>query len=72
MLVKASRIALAQTTSILGDVKKNVQRHVKLAERAAEKNADAIIFQSFPYRGILYAISISNVRCGPILNSSNP
>jgi len=51
MLLKSSRIALAQTTSILGDVKQNVSRHIKLAERAIAEKADAVIFPELSLSG---------------------
>lgn len=51
MLLKPSKIALAQTTSILGDVKKNVQRHIELAECAIAEKADSIIFPELSLSG---------------------
>jgi predicted amidohydrolase len=51
MLLKPSKIALAQTSSILGEVQKNVQRHAELAERAIAAQADAIIFPELSLTG---------------------
>jgi predicted amidohydrolase len=51
MLLKPSRIALAQTTAVLGDLQRNVDRHLELAERAAKEKADAIIFPELSLSG---------------------
>jgi len=51
MLLKPSQIALAQTTSVLGDLTKNVQHHVELAECAIQQKADAIVFPELSLTG---------------------
>lgn len=51
MYLKRSRIALAQGTSVLGDVEKNVQSHVELARKAKSQGADAIIFPELSLTG---------------------
>ncbi len=51
MLLKPSRIALAQTSSVLGDTARNVERHVELVERAIAANADAVIFPELSLSG---------------------
>jgi predicted amidohydrolase len=51
MLLKPSKIALAQTTSILGDIAKNAQHHAELAERAIGEKADAIVFPELSLTG---------------------
>jgi predicted amidohydrolase len=51
MLLKPAKIALAQTTSVLGDLPKNVERHAELAERALKENADVIIFPELSLTG---------------------
>src|SRR6185436_5169942 len=51
MLLKSSRIALAQTSSVLGDVARNVERHVELIERAIREKADAVIFPGLSLSG---------------------
>jgi predicted amidohydrolase len=51
MLIKSSRLALAQTTSVLGDVAANVQRHVDLADQALALGADAIVFPELSLTG---------------------
>src|SRR2546423_10416235 len=61
MLLQSSRIALAQTTSVLGDVKRNVGRHVEIAERALQAKADAIIFPELSLSG--YTVRDLNFEC---------
>ncbi len=51
MLIKPSRIALAQISSVLGNVERNVQRHVEWTERAIASGADAIIFPELSLAG---------------------
>lgn len=51
MYLKSSRIALAQTTSVLGNVEKNVAAHVSFAEKAIAEKADAIIFPELSLTG---------------------
>lgn len=51
MLIKQSRLALAQTTSVLGDVAANVERHVRLARKAIADGADAIVFPELSLTG---------------------
>ncbi len=61
MLLYRSRIALAQTTSILGDVERNVTRHVEIAERALSQKADAVIFPELSLSG--YTVRDLNFEC---------
>src|SRR5688572_22201677 len=51
MYLKRSRIALAQTTSVLGDVERNAQHHRELAQQAKAGGADAIIFPELSLTG---------------------
>lgn len=51
MLLKPSRIALAQVSSVLGDVPRNVVRHIEWAERAIAARADAVIFPELSLTG---------------------
>jgi predicted amidohydrolase len=51
MLIKHSRLALAQTTAVLGDLHANVERHVELARRAIDLGADAIVFPELSLTG---------------------
>ncbi len=51
MLLKPARIALAQISSVLGDVGRNVERHVERTERAIQRGADAIIFPELSLTG---------------------
>ena len=51
MLLKPSRIALAQISSVLGDVERNVARHIEWTERAIERGADAIVFPELSLTG---------------------
>jgi len=61
MLLKPSRIALAQTSSILGDVRRNVERHVEIVERAISEKADAVIFPELSLSG--YTVRDLNFEC---------
>src|SRR5579871_6639365 len=51
MLLKASKIALAQTTAVLGDVPKNVAHHAEMCKGAIAQKADAIIFPELSLSG---------------------
>jgi predicted amidohydrolase len=51
MLLKPSRIALAQISSVLGDVERNIERHVEWTERAIQRGADAIVFPELSLTG---------------------
>ncbi|HEY3874248.1 MAG TPA: nitrilase-related carbon-nitrogen hydrolase, partial [Candidatus Kapabacteria bacterium] len=51
MLLKPSRIALAQMGSVLGDVARNVARHAEWCKRAIAEGADAIIFPELSLTG---------------------
>jgi predicted amidohydrolase len=51
MFIKPSRLALAQTTAVLGDVAANVQRHVEIAKRALADNASAVVFPELSLTG---------------------
>jgi predicted amidohydrolase len=67
MLIKPSRIALAQISSILGDVDRNIERHVEWAERAIEQGADAIIFPELSLTG--YTVRDLNFDCANPMDS---
>ncbi|MDP4200696.1 MAG: nitrilase-related carbon-nitrogen hydrolase [Bacteroidota bacterium] len=51
MLLKPSKIVLAQTGSVLGDVAKNVAHHADLTRQAIDAKADAIIFPELSLSG---------------------
>jgi predicted amidohydrolase len=51
MHLRRSRIALAQLSPFLGDVERNVQKHLEWCERALKQNADAIIFPELSLTG---------------------
>lgn len=51
MLLKQSRVALAQIDTVLGDVRRNVERHVEYAERALAGGAQAVIFPELSLTG---------------------
>jgi predicted amidohydrolase len=51
MYLKRSRIALAQTNSVLGDIERNVSMHCDRAAKAAASGADAIIFPELSLTG---------------------
>ncbi len=61
MLLKPSRIALAQISSVLGNIERNVERHVEWCERAIERGADAIIFPELSITG--YTLRDLNFEC---------
>lgn len=61
MLLKPSTIALAQITSALGDIKRNVDTHAAWCERAIERGATAIIFPELSLTG--YALRDLNFEC---------
>jgi len=67
MLLKPSRIALAQISSVLGDVSRNVDRHVECCERALERGANAIIFPELSLTG--YTLRDLNFECAIGLDS---
>jgi predicted amidohydrolase len=62
MLLKPSRIALAQISCVLGDIGRNVERHVERCERAIEQGADAIVFPELSLTG--YTLRDLNFECG--------
>lgn len=51
MLIKRSRVALAQCDSVLGDVRRNVDRHVEIVEQGIEGKAEAVIFPELSLTG---------------------
>lgn len=51
MYLKHSRIALAQITSVLGDVERNAHIHEELARKAKSEGADAIVFPELSLTG---------------------
>lgn len=51
MYLKRSRIALAQISSFLGDVERNVQKHLEWCDLAIDEKADAIIFPELSLTG---------------------
>ncbi|MEO6940042.1 MAG: nitrilase-related carbon-nitrogen hydrolase [Candidatus Kapaibacterium sp.] len=51
MLLKPCKIALAQTTSVLGDVARNVEHHVAVIHRAISAGAEAIVFPELSLTG---------------------
>ena len=61
MLLRPSTLALAQTTAVIGDVAKNVERHLELATRAADQGADAILFPELSLSG--YTLRDLNFEC---------
>ena len=67
MLLKPSRIALAQISSVLGDVGRNIERHVEWCERAIERGADAIVFPELSLTG--YTLRDLNFECAIGLDS---
>ena len=51
MHLKRARIALAQLSPHLGDVKRNVDKHIEWCERARKEHADVIIFPELSLTG---------------------
>lgn len=67
MLLKPSRIALAQISSVLGDVRRNVERHVQWAERAVERGANAVVLPELSLTG--YTLRDLNFECALARNA---
>lgn len=61
MLLKSSRIALAQIAPVLGDINRNVELHASWCERAIERGATAIIFPELSLTG--YTLRDLNFEC---------
>lgn len=51
MFLKKSRIAMAQISAVLGDLAKNVEHHIQLAQRALTQGADCIVFPELSLTG---------------------
>ena len=68
MLLKPAHIALAQISSVLGDVERNVKRHAEWCERATLRGADAIIFPELSLTG--YTLRDLNFECAVGSDSS--
>jgi predicted amidohydrolase len=51
MHIKRSRIALAQLSPYLGDVERNVQKHLEWCERARSEKTEVIIFPELSLTG---------------------
>lgn len=45
------KIAVAQVTSVLGDIEKNIKHHIEFCDRAIENNADLIVFPELSLTG---------------------
>ncbi len=45
------KIAVAQVTSVLGDIEKNIKHHLEFCDRAIENNADLIVFPELSLTG---------------------
>jgi predicted amidohydrolase len=75
--VKALCVAAAQTVSIRGEIESNVAHHCALAELAAEKGADAVVFPELSLTGyeldVAFALAFSadDPRLGPLIETSN-
>lgn len=50
-MIKASRIALAQTKAVIGDIEKNAAHHLEFIERAIKEKANAIVFPELSLTG---------------------
>ncbi|HYM21080.1 MAG TPA: nitrilase-related carbon-nitrogen hydrolase [Candidatus Kapabacteria bacterium] len=50
-MLKPSRIALAQTKAVIGDVAANVTHHLEFADRAIKEKADAVVFPELSLSG---------------------
>ncbi len=61
MLLKHSRIALAQIGSVLGDLKRNVERQLEYCEKAIGLRANGIIFPELSLTG--YTLRDLNFEC---------
>jgi predicted amidohydrolase len=69
MFLKKAKIALAQTSAVLGDVKKNVEHHIELSGKARSAGADAIIFPELSLTGYTLRDLNNEVALDP-MNSS--
>ncbi len=67
MLLKPCRLVLAQISSVLGDVPRNVERHVEWTERAIERGANAIVFPELSLTG--YTLRDLNFECAAPLDA---
>lgn len=45
------KVAVAQVTSVLGDIEKNIKRHIEFCDRAIENDADLIVFPELSLTG---------------------
>jgi len=63
------KIAIAQTSSVLGNVRKNLNRHLELIRQASEQKADLIIFPELSLTGYSLKDLVPEVALNPV-NSS--
>ncbi|MBK8551593.1 MAG: hypothetical protein IPL53_11240 [Ignavibacteria bacterium] len=45
------KVAVAQITSVLGDIEKNIKHHIEFCDRAIKNNADLIVFPELSLTG---------------------
>ena len=62
------RIAVAQTNCVLGDLQKNIDRHIKFCNEAIKNKADMIVFPELSLTGyalkdLNYVISLNPYKC---------
>jgi predicted amidohydrolase len=50
-MIKSSRIALAQTKAVIGNIEKNVSHHLEFIDKAIAEKADAIVFPELSLTG---------------------
>ena len=61
MLLNPSTVALAQTNSILGDLSRNVERHVEIIQTAIAAKANLVVFPELSLAG--YTLRDLNFEC---------
>jgi len=62
------KVAVAQITSVLGDIEKNIDKHIEYCDRAISKKADLIVFPELSLTG--YSVKDLNFMISVDLNKT--
>ena len=62
------KVAVAQITSVLGDIEKNIEKHIEYCDRAISKKADLIVFPELSLTG--YSVKDLNFMISVELNKT--
>jgi len=62
------KVAVAQITSVLGDIEKNIDKHIEYCDRAISKKADLIVFPELSLTG--YSVKDLNFMISVELNKT--